>query len=70
VTVTAATTTQRCQLAEGDDNQIINRETQKPFTFGDTCVEKGPTVAYNEAASSQARVFVRDFLTQVFQLKQ
>jgi dienelactone hydrolase len=70
VTVTAATTTRRCQLAEGDDNQIINRETQKPFSFGDTCVEKGPTVAYNDAASSQARVFVRDFLTQVFQLKQ
>jgi len=70
VTVMAATTTRRCQLAEGDDNQIINRETQKPFTFGDECVEKGPTLAYNEAASSQARIFVRDFLTQVFQLKQ
>jgi dienelactone hydrolase len=65
-----ATTTRRCQLAEGDDNQIINRETQKPFAYGDACVEKGPTLAYNEAASTQARVFVRGFLTEVFDLKQ
>jgi dienelactone hydrolase len=70
VTLTAATTTRRCQLAEGEDSQIINRETQRPFSFGDACVERGPTIAYNEAASSQARVFVRDFLTQVFQVKQ
>lgn len=65
-----ATTTRRCQLTEGDDHQIINRETQKPFTYGDACVERDPTLAYNESASNQARVFVRDFLTGVFQLKQ
>jgi dienelactone hydrolase len=64
-----ATTTRRCQLVEGDDHQIINRETQKPFTYTDACVEKDPTIAYNEAASSKARIFVRDFLTEVFQVK-
>lgn len=68
VILTAATTTRRCQLAEGDDHEIINRETQKPFTFGDSCVEKGPTIAYNEAASTQARAFVRDFLTAILKL--
>jgi dienelactone hydrolase len=65
-----ATTTRHCQLAEGDDHQIINRETQKPFTYSDTCVEKDPTLAYNEAAATQARIFVRDFLTEIFRLKQ
>jgi dienelactone hydrolase len=65
-----ATTTRRCQLVEGDDHQIINRETQKPFAYGDACVERDPTIAYNEAANSQARIFVRDFLAEVFQLKQ
>jgi dienelactone hydrolase len=64
-----AITTRRCQLAEGDDHQIINRETQKPFTYADACVEKDTTIAYNEAASSKARIFVRDFLTDIFQVK-
>jgi dienelactone hydrolase len=70
VTVKGATTTRRCQLAEGDDSQIINRETQKPFAYSDSCVERDPTLAFSEAANSQARMFVRDFLTEVFQLKQ
>jgi dienelactone hydrolase len=69
VTVNAATTTRRCQLAEADDGQILNRETQKPFAFSDACVEKGPTIAFNEAANTQARAFVLDFLTEVFKLK-
>jgi dienelactone hydrolase len=68
-TLAAATTTRRCQLAEGDDHQIIDLETRKPFTYADACVEKGPTIAYNEAASKQARIFVRDFLTEVFDLR-
>jgi hypothetical protein len=65
----AATTTRRCQLTESDDGQILNRETQKPFTFTDACVEKGPTIAFNEVANSQARAYVREFLTEVFKLK-
>lgn len=69
VVLAAATTTRRCQLAEADDSEIINRETQKPFTFADACVEKGPTIAFNEAANTQARAFVREFLTEVFKLK-
>ena len=64
-----APTTRRCQLVEGDDHQIIDPETQKPFTYSDACVERDPMIAYNEAASSQARIFVREFLTEVFQFK-
>ena len=28
--------------------------------------QRDPTVAYNEAASSQAHAFIRDFLVQIF----
>jgi dienelactone hydrolase len=69
VTLTAATTIRRCQLAEAEGGEIINRETRKPFNFGDACVEKGPTIAFNEPASNQARVDVRQFLAEVFSLK-
>lgn len=64
-----APTMRNCHLAEADDHQIINRETQKPFTYGDACVEKDPTIAYNEMANSQARTYVRAFLQELFQLK-
>jgi dienelactone hydrolase len=65
-----APTLRHCRLVEGNDHQIMNSETQEPFSSGDTCVEKGPTLAYNEAASGQAHVFVRRFLTELFQFKQ
>lgn len=69
VTLKGAPTTRNCHLAEADDHQIVNRDTQKPFSYGDACVEKDPTIAYNESASSQARTYVRTFLTDIFQLK-
>jgi dienelactone hydrolase len=65
----AAPTTARCVLAEGDGGVIMNKETKQPFSYGDACVVKGPTVAYQEAASKQARDDVRTFLRQVFALK-
>jgi dienelactone hydrolase len=65
-----APTTRRCHLVEAEDHQIINRETQRPFSYADDCVERGPTIAYNEAASSNARIFIRDFLVGVFRLKE
>jgi dienelactone hydrolase len=68
-TLAAATTTRRCFMVEGDNGAILNDETKQPFSYSDTCVEKGPTVAYQEAASNQARSYVRGFLKEVFALK-
>jgi dienelactone hydrolase len=65
-----APSTRRRQLAEAEDHQIINRETQKSFSYADSCVEMSPTLAYNEAASRNAREFIRDFLTEIFRLKE
>jgi len=62
-----AITVRRCRLAEDNDHTIINRETQKPFTYNDACVGKDPTLAYDEAAANQARVFIREFFTQTLQ---
>jgi dienelactone hydrolase len=70
IIVKGAPTTRRCQQIESDDHQILNRETQKPFTYKDACVEKDTTVAYNDAASSQAHLVVRDFFKKAFQLKE
>jgi len=52
----------RCQLLEGDQGQIINRETQQPFSMSDACVEQGATLAYDEAASTHARKMIREFV--------
>jgi dienelactone hydrolase len=65
----AAATTRRCRMVEGDKGVILNEETKQPFSYADACVEKGPTVAYQEAASKQARKYVRGFLNEVFALK-
>lgn len=64
-----AATTRRCLMAEGDNGVVLNQETNQPFSYDDACVEKGPTVAYQEAASTQARAYVRGFLKGVFALK-
>ena len=67
--IAAAPTTARCVLAEGDGGVIMNEETRQPFNYGDACVVKGPTLAYHEAASKQAREYVRTFLREIFALK-
>jgi dienelactone hydrolase len=67
--ISGAATTRRCQTAEGDNGVVLNQETKQPFSYDDACVEKGPTVAYQEAASTQARAYVRGFLKEVFALK-
>jgi dienelactone hydrolase len=58
-----AQTTRRCQLGETQDGLIINLTTKQPFTYADPCVEYGPTVAYDEKASSEARKAIREFVT-------
>jgi len=65
-----APTTRHCLLVEAEDHQIINRETQRPFSYANSCVEREPIVAYNEAASSQAHAFIWDFLVQIFRLRE
>lgn len=67
--IAAAPTTRQCQMVEGAEGQIVNRETQRTFSYSDACVQKGVTVAFNETANGQARAYVREFFTERFALK-
>jgi hypothetical protein len=59
--LTGAPTLRHYRLVEDNDHRIMNSETQKPFTYDDTCVEKGATIAYNEAASITLTCLCVDF---------
>src|SRR5262245_11327844 len=47
-------TTRRCTLKEEPAGTIINAMTKQPFTMEDPCVERGPHVGYNAAATTAA----------------
>jgi dienelactone hydrolase len=60
-----ATTTRECQLAEAENGVIINVKTKEPFTYSDSCVQYGPTMAYDEKAAAEARKAIKDLITTV-----
>jgi dienelactone hydrolase len=62
-------TTRHCTLQEVSAGRIINAETKQPFTWADPCVELGPHMAYNAAASNAATKAVEDFFRVTFNLK-
>ena len=55
--------TGQCTLAETQGGVIVNAKTNLPFSYADPCVDFGPTIAYDEKASTEARRDVRDFVT-------
>ena len=64
-----APTPRRCRLTEGDNGLILNADTKQPFTPSDPCLEKGVTVAYQEAAAKKSHEDVKAFLKEALQLK-
>ena len=40
----------RCRLEESASGEIVNMETRRPFSFNDSCVNRGSTLGYDEAA--------------------
>jgi dienelactone hydrolase len=63
VKVPLAQTSRNCLLAEGEAGQILNSKTGARFTLNDPCIEKGTTVAYDEAATTATVKAVKDLLT-------
>jgi dienelactone hydrolase len=64
-----AQTTRNCFLEEGPNGTILNSKTGKPYDLAtDPCVERGPQIAYNEAAHKATVAAVKDFLTATFKL--
>jgi dienelactone hydrolase len=70
VTYSDATTTRKCRAEEGEYGLIMNSETAKPYDVNrDACVERGPHVGYNEAATAATTKAIQEFLTTQFKLK-
>ncbi len=64
-----AVSPRRCRLAEGEGGAVMNADTKQPFTPSDPCLEKGVTLAYQEAAAKKSHENVKAFLKEVLQLK-
>jgi len=63
-----AQTTRNCVLAETTNGKIVNAKTGKLFTYADSCVEHGPTVAFNQAAYDKTKETLNTFITLHFEL--
>lgn len=50
----------------GAGGAVMNMTTKQPFSYRDACVELRPTVAYDEAAATQARKAVGECLAATF----
>jgi len=61
-------TTRRCTMKEEPEGVIINAASSRPFTMQDPCVERGPHVGYNAAATSAATQAVKEFLQTTLKL--
>jgi dienelactone hydrolase len=65
---TAQMAARRCVLFENSVGQMVNRDTQRPFTWNDACIERGGTVAYDGEAHAKAIEDVRATVAEVFGL--
>jgi len=63
-----AQTTRRCTLKEEPAGTIINAATKQSFTMEDPCVERGPHVGYNAAATAASTQAVKEFLRVTLKL--
>jgi dienelactone hydrolase len=57
-----------CLREERSAGEIINRETGKPFSFADACVQRGATLGYDPRAHAEAVKAVKEFLRSTFKL--
>jgi hypothetical protein len=58
----------KCRIQEKGDGLLINLETNQPFSYKDSCVERGPHLGYDPVASEAARAAVQTVLKSVFKL--
>jgi dienelactone hydrolase len=69
ITLPEAPTIRNCSLEEGENGEIMNSKTGKPFDGKDPCIEKGVHVGYNAAAYQATLEAVKDFLRATFNIK-
>jgi dienelactone hydrolase len=61
-----AQTVRRCTIREESTGQLINTATGSVFTYNDACVERGPHIGHDPAATQEAMRSVREFLALTF----
>ena len=61
-------TVRHCKIREEPVGLLINATTGQPFTYQDPCVELGPHLGHDPAATAMARQAVTEFLKTVFKL--
>jgi dienelactone hydrolase len=57
-----------CALKEEPVGTMMNTETNKPFTYTDTCVGRNPHIAYSATSTHATENAVRALLKEVFKL--
>lgn len=67
--MTDAQTSRRCSLEEAEQGIIVNRETRKPFTPDDPCIERGAKLGYDAHATEEATKAVKQFLVALSKLQ-
>ena len=65
---TNAQTVRNCHIEEGEGGQLMNADTQQPFSYKDACVELSPHVGGNPETAQQARKAVVEFLQALLKL--
>lgn len=58
----------KCKIQEKGDGLLINLDTNQPFSYKDSCVERGPHLGFDPVASEAAKVAVEKALKSVFKL--
>lgn len=58
-----AQTTRQCRMQEADGGRILNAQTKQQFSYSDSCVQYGVTVAYDETAHTQAREAIKEIVS-------
>ena len=67
--VAGGQTVRHCAIREEPVGLLIDASTREPFTYKDPCVELGPHVGYDAAATEAAKTSVKEIIKTVFKLQ-
>jgi dienelactone hydrolase len=62
-------TVRNCNIREERNGQLVNAKTGEAFTYKDSCVQRGPHLGHDPAATKAAKQAVTEFLQTVFKIQ-
>ncbi|WP_233862595.1 dienelactone hydrolase family protein [Paraburkholderia adhaesiva] len=60
-----AQTTRNCRIVEAETGLLVDAKTRQPFSYSDSCIERGTTIAYDENAAIKAKAAVGEIVKTV-----